>query len=449
MIKKAKSKIRECIMEEIRVNLLLSKLFSIPFEIFEMLDKMDLNYEKENADNILKNFGQSTAKAFSQLSELPKFKMEYDFCFAINTEELIKDIEALRKKSVKEILENNNLKDWKNLHIGNENILFHLGRMPEHYELFKEIVINYPEDVANFFDSLNQNVLFYPNAQQNLYLFSKILNLDIDINTRNVFNQSVVDKALCSGNMKVYECILKDKRFDVNKIENFSIQPNCYTENSVFYSILNNLSKFKQEEQEKIIDMLLNHKKFDINKFNNNSYLYYCLYAKNFALAEKLIYAGADIVNINKNNSSLLFFIYDQTLLFNNVIKFIEKEKKRLINKKNYMGLGALLLNIGDDNDIVVKWLIDNGEVYSFKDSLKRAFEENSMKSIMIFLERENNLNIYKDFITEEIDKATIKNKKYKKEVDFSEVISYIEKKLISQNNSLEAITLTKPKSRI
>lgn len=431
---------------------LLSHLLGMPEKIIDRLSLIDTTYESDKIDDFNDVLTETQINSIKLLIKEPRYKVDDDIYSegCINTTNLKNDIDELTGKRIQDILKQKDLFDnWCDIYLNDMNILYYIGNDIQYRDIYKKIVLNNKDKLKSYVDKNGQTVAFYSTTLLDKELFTFLLISGINLNHRDVLEETVLDRILKLKLLSHYMEMLDSEMFDINDVKVFFTKNHSYSIRSAFHSLIANIDNMNIDDnsKEEMLQKLIGNKKFDINGSIYSSYLYQCLYEKKLNIATNLILAGADIQNINNAGSNVLYFMYQDKVFFEKIKPILETKKDKLINYVNFARVSAFPLNIRDDNYKVVEWMIQNGEKYDFMESLSLALSNNSMYSLGLLIKNENNISVYFDEIIELIQKNQKENKRLR--VDYSELISYLEKRFINENGKDIQINKVVVKNRI
>lgn len=424
-------------IEENKEGLLVS-LFGMHEKIINRLSTIDTTYESDKIDEFNDLLTESQINNIKLLIKEPRYKIDDDIYSegCINTKNLEDDIKNLIDKKLQEILNSPTIFDnWSDIYLNNMNILYYIGNDIQYLEIYKNIILTNKDKIKSYIDKNGQTIAFYKTTLMDKDLFNFLLLSDIDLNHRDVADETVLDRILKLKLESQYMEILDSKRFNINDVKVSFKKNHSYSIKSAFHSLIANidLMDLSPISKEEMLQKLIGNKRFDINSSTYSSYLYQCLYEKRLNMAKELILAGASIYNINNTGSNVLYFMYDDKIFFEQIKPILESKKDKLINYVNFARVSAFPLNIRDDNHAVVQWMIENGEKYDFMESISVAISKNAINSLSLLIKNQNNISVYFDKIIELIEKNKKENKRSR--MDYTEIISCLEKKCINEKN--------------
>lgn len=431
---------------------LLSHLLGMPEQIIDRLSRIDTTYESDKIDDFNDLLTETQINSIKLLIKESRYTVNDDIYLegCINTTNLKNDMNKLIDEKVQELLKKSDFFDnWSNIYINDMNILYYIGNDIKYSEIYKKIVLNNKDKLKSYVDKNRQTIAFYNTTLIDKELFSFLLLSGINFNHRDILEETMLDRVLKLKLSSHYMQILDSERFNINEVKVFFTRNHSYSIKSAFHSLIANIDNMNlnADTKKEMLQKLIGNKKFDINGSTYSSYLYQCLYEKKFNIATNLILAGADIQNINNAGSNVLYFMYQDKVFFEKIKPILETKKDKLINYVNFARVSAFPLNIRDDNYKVVEWMIQNGEKYDFMESLSLALSNNSVYSSEVLIKNENNISVYFDKIIELIQKNQKENKRLR--VDYSELISYLEKRFINENGKDIQINKMVVKNRI
>ena len=246
---------------------------------------------------------------------------------------------------------------------------------------------------VNQTDSEGKSILFHAINRKDVENVKKLINVGANINLKDAYNNSIIDKAIKIGNVEIIDLLLRKNNLSLN-IVNSNEEPPII---SVLLS-----EKFLEEEKKEIIDKFIE-KGSNINMVdgNGNSPLMHAIQKKYLSIIELLFSNGIDIniknkkdetaLNIARNmkNKLIINYLYDKGYnvyntennevtfkMMKQIMRDINKELlERLIQynkfnintKESDTGNTLLHFAVEDGNIIMIEYLINRGADRSIK----------------------------------------------------------------------------------
>lgn len=224
-----------------------------------------------------------------------------------------------------------------------------------------KIILNYLKTKKNFFnysDSDNNTLLHYAAYYERTNYLNILLKLNFDLDTKNNFDQNVLNYYISSGkkNLKIIKLIISDvNSLDTNKnnclinlLQRFKNVNNNILKLIIKYNI--NLYHCNQDEISPLLQTILNNsyndflflikhiKDLNYVSYQTNSIIHVFYYLKddlNIKYFKKLLSSGFDLNNININLNSSVHMLCKNQNLNNNYLNLIIKYNGNFFIKNN------------------------------------------------------------------------------------------------------------------
>lgn len=252
--------------------------------------------------------------------------------------------------------------DYTKLKINGMSALLYMGNNNGYSELFKRMVLSLSSTslIKVLSKEERTSLLCCKTVLEDIEILEHLIKEGLSLNERNNKGHSVAEDLLHANEDNVIYCLNKGF-IDVNDIQvTVSLKTNQYSVNGFSYAFVQCYSKLKNN---KIILEKMLENNWDINNVPSGVfYLNAALNAKEFEMSNFLIGKGADIYCINNAGSNILYPNIEEDIFFANFIDYVNENKNKFVNYKNFYQVSAFNLAISDGRNKIVEWLLENGE---------------------------------------------------------------------------------------
>lgn len=195
-------------------------------------------------------------------------------------------------------------------------------------------------------DSHNNSILYYAIDKEDTETVKDLINIGMDINIKNAFDDAAIDRAIFKGNLEIINILLDNDNLLLNKRN--------YLGKTPLISIIK-ADNYSLEEKERIIDRFIE-KGSDVNleDKDGNSPLVHAIKDNHLSIIKLLIRNGANVNMKNKEgNSPLVYAIQNNNLT---VVKLLT-ENGADVHIKNNEGNSSLEYAVNAENCEIANYL--------------------------------------------------------------------------------------------